>query len=880
MATEKRVTLLEIDIDVNAVSKKQGDLLKQIQKLKDENKELSKSTDKLTTANSKQAQAYAKNKAEISKLSQDSRTYNKILNDQSRAGEVNVKVIRKTDGSVNSLRNALNVNKTVYKSLTKEQRDNGSQGKELLKIINSQDEEYKELSRSIGNTQVDVGNYSKALDGVGNKIKGLLTAGAIFGLVKGLFNINNELREANKITSTLFSGTKEEINALTVSARGLSKAYGLDLNETLKTANVLTKQFGVDGVEALSLIEEGTRRGANANGEFLDNLKEYSTQFRLAGLSAEESISIITQQVKEGVFSDKGVDSIKEATIRLRELTPATKDALNSIGISAEQVQKDISSGAKTYFDVIQEVSRETAKFGDNSKEAGKVLADVFGGAGEDAGDFIFKLGDINLKLEEQTSILSEADEAQIALDKSWNDFTTNVGNGTSVIGKAFTFLKNQLSEVLTSLNDIGKSFEDLQEESFLSSLTKEGKSGVEEFKSFVKNLGSEETRSRKELAEVLLREDKDYLKKLENQNDENSIKTKRRLEERIKAVREFANKEVEVNKVAKTKISNSNKTRQKEDLEVYKQTANEQIESIKSNAQLEVDVRNATAQQIKDINDTATQQINESRTLSLQKNISRLQSEGATELQIRLAQLQLEKEADIQNAEETGAEVYKINEKYTKKEEAIRMAVENAKLSTIQGALGQAKGLFEENTAAYKVLAIAEASIATYLAATKALALPPPSNVIVPALTIATGLANVTKIAAFADGTESTSPYGVVDLSSHTGTIKGTSNISRSNGDNMLATVRTGEAILNKEQQSKINGWLGFNGISKAVSGYADGTTFTSPAVSSSITRNVVNNTNVSSLDNSNNFKIELDVKDVVKATDDFNVKIQDATI
>lgn len=881
MATEKRVTLLEVDIDNSAVIKKQGDLIKQIEVLKKSQKSLKKETDNLTDATEEQTKEYVKNEAEIKNLQGESRKYSKVLQDQSKAQESNRKIISSTDGSINSLRNALNVNKTTYKSLTAEQRKNDQIGGKLLATINAQDEEYKELSRSIGNTQVDVGNYGRALEGVGSKIKGLLTAGAVFGLIKGLFNVNKELREADRITRTLFDGTADEIRALTVEARGLSKAYDLEVNQTLKTANVLSKQFGVDGVEALSLIEQGVRKGADANGEFLENLSEYSTQFRLAGLSAEESISIITQQVKEGVFSDKGVDAIKEATLSIREMTPNAVKALEAIGLSSDQIQKDISSGAKTSFDVIQEVSKRTAEFGENSVEAGLILADVFKGAGEDAGDFIFKLGDLNTTLSEQKDVISESDQAQINLTKSFNAFVTNVANGDNTIGKVFSSLLNFTSEILDGLTSIGVSFDELQEKSFLGSLSNESKAAVNEFKSFIKNLGDEETRSRKELSQVLLKEDKDRLAQLASLNDDESIKTKRRLEERIKAVEEFANREINVATEKAKEIRRSNTSRQQEELEVFRQNSEELINGIKSNAQLEVEIREQTEQQKRNSVIDSNEFFNKLRTETFALEIQRLQDEGATVLEIQLAQLRLEREQAVQAAKETGDDLNKVSENFAQKEIQIRQAVEIAKTQAIGQALGQAKGLFDENTAAYKALAITEASIATYLAANKALAdLPTPANFIAAGVTIATGLINVSKIAGFAEGTESAGSYAVNDLSSHTGIITGTPNISRSNGDNMLATVKTGEAILNEKQQSKINGWLGFNGINRAVNGYADGTTFASPSVTNTINRNVINNSTISNGEVNTGVELVVDVKDIVRETTSLDTKVQDATI
>jgi hypothetical protein len=66
---------------------------------------------------------------------------------------------------------------------------------------------------------------------------------------------------------------------------------------------------------------------------------------------------------------------------------------------------------------------------------------------------------------------------------------------------------------------------------------------------------------------------------------------------------------------------------------------------------------------------------------------------------------------------------------------------------------MGQAAGAFGEKTAAYKAMAITEATIATYLAATKALELGPILGVIAAAAITAAGLANVASIVSAKDG-------------------------------------------------------------------------------------------------------------------------------
>lgn len=79
----------------------------------------------------------------------------------------------------------------------------------------------------------------------------------------------------------------------------------------------------------------------------------------------------------------------------------------------------------------------------------------------------------------------------------------------------------------------------------------------------------------------------------------------------------------------------------------------------------------------------------------------------------------------------------------------------ENDNLATLGNVLAESKSLFAENTLAYKLMAIAQASISTYLAAANQLAMVPvtPFNIVLASLITAAGLANVAKIAGFKKG-------------------------------------------------------------------------------------------------------------------------------
>ena len=83
-----------------------------------------------------------------------------------------------------------------------------------------------------------------------------------------------------------------------------------------------------------------------------------------------------------------------------------------------------------------------------------------------------------------------------------------------------------------------------------------------------------------------------------------------------------------------------------------------------------------------------------------------------------------------------------------TENTKKITEMAEKAKIAAIGDTFGQAKSLFKENTLAYKAMAVAEATISTYLSVTKTLEeYPGPVGWAMSAVQIAMGLANVAKI-------------------------------------------------------------------------------------------------------------------------------------
>lgn len=430
-----------------------------------------------------------------------------------------IKIEQAAAGSMDAMSQELGRMRMLYRAISKEERD-GAFGEELLSAIQKTDTELKALDASIGNHQRNVGNYSGALEnafgGFEEKIKEalhlnnafgeslialgkggtdgatamsalktnttaflntlkMLASNPVFLTIAGVagagmafkfwFDYNKGLMEATRLTQQFTGKEGDSLKAYRNQVQAVADAFNVDFKETLISVNAVAQQFGISYDEALKMIQDGFVAGGNASGRFLDTLKEYPAYFSEAGITAEQFIAIIAQTEKMGVFSDKGVDAIKEANLRLREMTTATAEALDGIGISSVQVQKDLQTGAKTTFDVMQEISARLAELPDNAASVGTAIADIFGGPGEDAGlRYLRTLKDISTNLDEvkgETGVLGQLQEEQLQsqielqnalsglFDMTGGNFETMSGNIRIFINDGLVLLIKYLIRVI-----------------------------------------------------------------------------------------------------------------------------------------------------------------------------------------------------------------------------------------------------------------------------------------------------------------------------------------------------------------------------------------------------------------------------------------------
>ena len=179
-----------------------------------------------------------------------------------------------------------------------------------------------------------------------------------------------------------------------------------------------------------------------------------------------------------GIVSNKALDTIKEANIRLGEMSDATAGSLKAIGLNSTEIQKKLADGSMTTFEVMQQVSGKLAELPESSKVASEAVANIFGGPGQDAGyKYLTTLKDMSVSMDEvkeksgELGRLQEEEQlqSQVELDNAIAGlFDLTGGTFESMMTQAKTFVNKGITAIIKGIVDVCNWFIELYNESLL----------------------------------------------------------------------------------------------------------------------------------------------------------------------------------------------------------------------------------------------------------------------------------------------------------------------------------------------------------------------------------------------------------------------------
>jgi len=271
---------------------------------------------------------------------------------------------------------------------------------ELQKQLTETSKEYDNVKKSIYGANEATDKYSRSVDnsskstkllldtlkGVGAGIVAAFSIDKVLEMSRLLLENVERVRDLKKELSSITGLDGSQLSAATTGTISIAQTFKKEEKEIMISANNMSKALSISYGEALEELKRGFKEGADASGDMLEQVKEYAPFIKEAGGEAKDLVNIIKSGVVDGVYNDKAIDAVKEGLLRIREMTPATRDAITNLGIDVNDMLEKIKSGQMSYLDAMMLVSKEMDKLGNKSTVTGQALADIFGGPGEDAG--------------------------------------------------------------------------------------------------------------------------------------------------------------------------------------------------------------------------------------------------------------------------------------------------------------------------------------------------------------------------------------------------------------------------------------------------------------------------------------------------------------
>lgn len=284
-------------------------------------------------------------------------------------------------------------------------------------------------------------------------------------------NFGDDMQDVADSMALVAQNTKEvdpsRIRELTENAITLRDAFGFEVNETMRAANMLMDQFGITGDEAFALIAQGAQNGLDKNGDLLDSINEYSVHYQQLGVDAEGFFNSLQNGTEAGTFSvDKLGDAVKEFGIRVKDGSDSSAEAFETLGFDADELFQIFNEGGDGAAEMMQKIVTEldTMPEGVEKTTAGVAL---FGTMWEDLGaEGIKALSNINGEADRTKTVMDEIKEAQYSdIGAQWSEIGRMIKTDfimpmaeelLPIVKEGLTWIKDNLNTLIPIITGIG----------------------------------------------------------------------------------------------------------------------------------------------------------------------------------------------------------------------------------------------------------------------------------------------------------------------------------------------------------------------------------------------------------------------------------------
>jgi len=218
--------------------------------------------------------------------------------------------------------------------------------------------------------QVYADNFGESIDDINNTIK------AVMQNMKGVADTSaGSVKAMTEEISTLMATTGEDAASISRAASQLIRTGLVD-----------------DPKQAFDLIQKGFQLGDDKAQDLLDTFNEYGTQFRKLGLDGTQALGLIDQAIKAGARdSDVAADALKEFAIRAVDGSTTTANGFKLLGLNAKDMATAIGKGGTSASGALELTLNKLRAIKDPVKQAQAAVA-LFGTQAEDLGASLYAM--------------------------------------------------------------------------------------------------------------------------------------------------------------------------------------------------------------------------------------------------------------------------------------------------------------------------------------------------------------------------------------------------------------------------------------------------------------------------------------------------------
>ncbi|MGD2113434.1 MAG: hypothetical protein PVG07_00165, partial [Acidobacteriota bacterium] len=662
----EQVNIASLTINVDDVIKESVRLQKEIDKVKNAQKDLDRTTEE-------GAAAYAKSEAQLKNLNKAYRDNQNFAAALDAANTDLTKTMQVQGKSTQELYDSRRQLQQIAKNIAGDTEEEIQLREQLNTAIDEQTEALRGQSAEFIQGKDSIGEYTKGINASDLSLQNIITAsseaGGATNLLKGGLKAATSGMMGFIKASLAFIATPVGIVLAAIAGAFLLIKNAMQRNE--ETMNkVKTAVSGITGVFKGLL-------------KFLEPLGKFLVDGLVKGFElVEKGIFKTMQALEKGlrlVGLDKAADNLHNFTAAIEETAKANKE----LTLAELEYTKAQRQARKTQLEYQKQAEKLRQVRDDENKSIKERIA-----ANEELGKVL------NKQLNEELALAQKAldvanlrikveGETTEALDARAEAETEIADIQERITGQTSEQLTNRVALQKEAADQI-KAIEDQKEADAIEAAKKKMEADKEAAEAAI------------ELARFELSE---YIRANKSKLDSDKFLTQEAVAEETRRLEALAEKRREYEAL------------RLEEGQISQLEYNEAIATINEENQASID----------ELNQARKEAEAEQKAIDAENELIFLEEQGNKTFEVMQRRLEMEKEAEIANAEKTGADIDKINKKYAQREKLLQDSISDAKLAGFQSVFDSYASILGEQTKAGKAAAIASTLISTYQGAQQA---------------------------------------------------------------------------------------------------------------------------------------------------------------